>query len=281
MAHVQLPVEAQGSRAANQAKLAEHDDALNALEDGSGLPDIGTITPGAYTTVDVTVDSKGRIVAIANGAGGGGAPSGTGFAHVTSGVFDTPHEVTGDVSIGASGVATLAKARAAPLGEMIEIFASSAASSNNGNTNADIVSPATSAPIGWAFTPLVVGASDYVVLEFVSSYAGDIEIFVLFAMSAANTGNVALRCDVLTMRPAALGVGSGGNPATNWTPGTPGTITPGNDALFHSCASADFAGLKITGVQRGDFVQAIIQRPTASDTHTGDLRIYKCGVRAV
>ena len=36
MAHIPLPIEAQGDRAANQAKLAEHDDALNALEAGTG-----------------------------------------------------------------------------------------------------------------------------------------------------------------------------------------------------------------------------------------------------
>ena len=41
------------------------------------------------------------------GEGGGGAPSGTGFAHVTGGVFDTPHEITGDVAVGVSGVATI------------------------------------------------------------------------------------------------------------------------------------------------------------------------------
>ncbi len=37
----------------------------------------------------------------------GGAPSGTGFVHVTAGVADTPHEITGDVAVGASGVATI------------------------------------------------------------------------------------------------------------------------------------------------------------------------------
>lgn len=45
----------------------------------------------------------------ATGATGpaGPAPSGTGFVHVTSGVLDTPHELTGDVSAGASGVMTI------------------------------------------------------------------------------------------------------------------------------------------------------------------------------
>lgn len=45
----------------------------------------------------------------ATGATGpaGPAPSGTGFVHVTGGVLDTPAELTGDVTAGASGVATI------------------------------------------------------------------------------------------------------------------------------------------------------------------------------
>lgn len=45
----------------------------------------------------------------ATGATGpaGPAPSGTGFVHVTSGVLDTPAELTGDVAAGATGVTTI------------------------------------------------------------------------------------------------------------------------------------------------------------------------------
>lgn len=226
------------------------------------------------------------IDALNSGGGGGGAPPGNGFAHVTGGVFDPAADLSGDVTTSGGLATVLAKALRNPLGEMLEIFASSAAGSNYGNTNADIASPATAAPIGLAYVPLVEGASDYVVLEFISSYTGTIELVMMFAMGSGNTGVVALRCDVLKVHPVALGAGSGGNPTTNWTPGTPGVITPGNDALAHICASADFAGFAITGVQRGDFITAIVQRPAGlaspnTDTHTGDLRILKFGVRAV
>ena len=76
--------------------------ALDALSKSTGLTGatgpIGPMGPAGTNGTNGT-----------NGATGpaGPAPAGTGFVHVTGGALDTPAELTGDITAGASGVATI------------------------------------------------------------------------------------------------------------------------------------------------------------------------------
>jgi hypothetical protein len=144
-------------------------------------------------------------------------------------------------------------AAASPLSENAWVITGSAAGSAYANN--------------LTYTPFEQGAADTIELEFVSSITGSLEVEMLYAMSVANTGDVSLQLDYLVL-------GTGDDPTTSITTQTAFTITPGNDALLHTVSSADDSSMLID-VTAGDSVYIKITRPTASDTHTGDMRAIR------
>lgn len=107
---IKLPI----IRRQDDAWQREVRNALSNLQDQVGDGSVGPPGPPGPTGATGAKGDKGDKgdtgATGATGATGpaGPAPSGTGFVHVTGGVLDTPHELTGDVTAGASGVTTIA-----------------------------------------------------------------------------------------------------------------------------------------------------------------------------
>jgi hypothetical protein len=124
---------------------------------------------------------------------------------------------------------------------------------------------------GVSFTPLVKALDDTIEFQFRAAATGTFGVNILYAMSAANGGDVQLRADVGVI---ALGVA----PSTALTAGTPFVFTPGNDVLMHLISDALSTDLSIAA-SSGDLIRVAITRVDgAPDTHTGDLRAVQVAV---
>lgn len=115
------------------------------------------------------------------------------------------------------------------------------------------------------YTPLVQGATDSLTFQVAMPVAGTAKVKLEYAMSAANAGNVRLQLSKLV-------IASGGDPNAALSASSAFTVTPGNDALKHEVSDATDSSFAFT-VAAGDVIRVKIERPTASDTHTADMRI--------
>ncbi len=136
----------------------------------------------------------------------------------------------------------------------VPVIASSAAGSTYGTSGID-------------FTPLVPGAADYVLFQFAAPVTGTARLRLAYAMSAANTGNVRLQLSKLVLT-------AEGDPNAALSASSAFTVTPGNDANKHDVTDSTDASFAFS-VTAGDVVRVKIERPTSSDTHTGDMRILE------
>lgn len=137
----------------------------------------------------------------------------------------------------------------------VEVVASTNASAALGN--------------GVVYVPLGAAATESIEFQVRAQQAGSVAINVLYAMSAANAGNVRLQVDKRAFT-------VGGDPTAALTAGTAFTITPGNDANIHLLSEVTSTQMQVN-CAAGDLVRVKIQRLGAdgADTHTGDMRILK------
>jgi hypothetical protein len=162
------------------------------------------------------------------------------------------------VNVTASGTVTASGISATEPFQLIEVVSATSSSSAFGN--------------GVSYIPLREGQSDSISFQFVAESSAPTELAMFYAMSAANSGDVSLRMDILINS-------NGSDPSATATSGTEFYFTPGNDVLQHNVDSSDSSDFRLW-LNRGDFVYGSIERPNdGSDTHTGDCRVLQILLR--
>lgn len=120
---------------------------------------------------------------------------------------------------------------------------------------------------GFNYTPLAKNATEqYVEFMLTAWKTGDLEVALRYAMSASNSGNVALSV-------TSLAVGEGEDPNGAPSEDTTFTITPGSNTTMHVVDSSDDSSMAIP-VTLGDLVFVRVKRKNVGgDTHTGSLNV--------
>lgn len=121
---------------------------------------------------------------------------------------------------------------------------------------------------GLRYQPLRKSQADTVTGQFPAKQSGNVTLRIYYAMSVANSGNVALQL-------SRVNIALNSNPNAALVPQTAGTITPGNVTDFLDADQTDYVELRFA-VTAGDEVYFTLLRVNdGTDTHTGDMRIIE------
>ena len=134
--------------------------------------------------------------------------------------------------------------------------------------------PSYQAAGGARYIPLTQGATDTLEMQCAVPKTGSASVVVIYAMSAANGGNVEL---YLNRRLSS----SDADYDATVTSGTQFTVTPGSNTTLKALTSAASSDLAFS-VTEGQLLYLKLGRTAdAQDTHTGDMYVFQAYLKVV
>lgn len=122
---------------------------------------------------------------------------------------------------------------------------------------------------GSPYIPIAKNATQQYVQYDMLVQAGLVDLYFTYAMSVANSGDLALQLDYL------LSV-DGNDPAAAITAQAGFIFTPGNDANRKTIGPSTDSTLRITVASAGRLLVRLTRENVAGDTHTGAMNIDGC-----